>query len=338
MKSNSFGRKKVCITGGAGMIGSSLVKMLISEGHEVIVIDNLWRGKLDNLKENGQYIIDIKKDFINLDLSDSNNIDVVSSIILNVDIVIHLADIVAGIGYVFNKQYEIFKLNNAINSNLFKATIDSNIEKLIYVGTACSFPLEIQNSLESELKDENLFPANPESAYGWSKLIGQLELRYLSEIADFEINTLMLHNVYGSNCEFEGERTQVIPSLINRVIEAKEGSTIAVWGSGNQGRAFIFVQDVVEAITKTIFKNNLPEYMQIGPTYCTSIKELVKLILEISGKKLNIYYDISKPEGDRGRLANIDKAERYLDWIPKINLKEGLNLTYHWIQSEKDES
>lgn len=325
----------VLVTGGAGMIGSNLVNRLVSENYHVKVIDNLWRGKLENLMVNGKYLIDLEKDYFNIDLSENNNIQAVENIIKNVDVVIHLADIVAGIGYVFKKQYEIFTFNNSINTNLFRSTLNSNIKKLIYVGTACSFPLELQNSLEAELKDENLFPANPESAYGWSKLIGQLELRYLDEIAKFEINTLILHNVYGPNCEYEGERTQVIPSLINRVIEAKDGDTIQVWGSGNQGRAFIYVSDVVEAIIKVMQKNNLPEYMQIGPNYCTSIKELINLLIEISGKKLNIYFDTTKPEGDKGRFANCKIAQQTIDWSPYIGLKDGLKQAYEWIKSEK---
>lgn len=326
---------KICVTGGAGMIGSNLVKRLVADQHEVKVIDNLWRGKMVNLEVNGKYLINLKNDFFNIDLNNPANIPTVEKIIGNVDVVIHLADIVAGIGYVFNKQYEIFTLNNSINTNLFRAASNTNIKKLIYVGTACSFPLELQKGLDSVLNDGDLFPANPESAYGWSKLIGQLELRYLAEIVPFEINTLMFHNVYGPNCEYEGERTQVIPSLINRIIETKDGDTIEVWGSGNQGRAFVYVDDIVEAINKTIHKTNLPEYMQIGPNYCTSIKELVETLIEISGKKINIHFDITKPEGDKGRYANFEKAKDSINWSPEVSLKEGLKRTYEWVKWNK---
>jgi nucleoside-diphosphate-sugar epimerase len=326
---------KICITGGAGMIGSNLVKRLVFEDHEVKVIDNLWRGKLENFEINGNYLIDVDKDFFKLDLNDHANIQAVKDIIRDVDVVIHLADIVAGIGYVFKKQHEIFTLNNAINTNLFRACLNTDIKKLIYVGTACSFPLELQNSLDAELKDVDLFPANPESAYGWSKLIGQLELRYLSEIAEFEITTLMLHNVYGPNCEFEGERTQVIPSLINRIIEAKDGDTLEVWGSGLQGRAFIHVNDIVDAIIKTMNKYDLPAYMQIGPNYCTSIKELVNTLIDISGKKLNIHFDTTKPEGDKGRYANYENAYKVIGWSPNVKLFDGLKETYEWVKSKK---
>jgi len=326
---------KICVTGGAGMIGSSLVKKLVEDKHEVKVIDNLWRGKLENLKVENKNLIDLKHDFFDIDLNNPSNVSKVKEIIGEVDIVIHLADIVAGIGYVFDKQYEIFKINNSINTNLFTAASKSKIKKLIYVGTACSFPLELQNGLDSQLNHDDLYPANPESAYGWSKLIGQLELKYLAETVDFEINTLMLHNVYGTNCEFEGERTQVIPSIINRIIEAKDGDIIDVWGSGEQGRGFIHVNDVVKGINKCLYRSNLPEYMQIGPDKCTSINELVENLINISGKRLKIHYDTTKPEGDKGRFANYQLAKEKIDWEPTISLYEGLKETYDWIKSKK---
>jgi nucleoside-diphosphate-sugar epimerase len=325
---------KVCVTGGAGMIGSNLVKELVKKKYKVTVIDNLWRGKLSNLLHEDKYLIDIENNFYKLDLSDSRFNTQISNVFAENDIVIHLADIVAGIGYVFNKQYEIFRINNFINSNVFNSCKNSGISKLIYVGTACSFPLELQNSIDSELNDIDLFPANPESAYGWSKLIGQLELKYLKDEVQFEINTLMLHNVYGPNCEFEGERTQVIPSLINKIINAKDGDIINVWGSGEQGRAFIHVDDIVSGIIKTIENNNLPDFMQLGPSKCTTIKELVNELVDISGKKLKISFDKSKPEGDKGRYANNSKAVEFLNWNISKDLKIGLKETYKWIEQQ----
>ena len=186
------------------------------------------------------------------------------------------------------------------------------------------------------MNDSQLFPANPESAYGWSKLVGQLELKFLNQISKMRINTLIFHNVYGPFCEYDGERTQVIPSLIRRVIESNTGDDISVWGSGNQGRAFIHVDDIVDAILKTIITPNLPEYMQIGPNYCTSIKELIEMLLKISKKDLNIKYDLTKPEGDKGRFANASNAKKYLNWEPKIDLEEGLKATYTWIKNGID--
>jgi GDP-D-mannose 3', 5'-epimerase len=331
-------QKKICITGGAGMIGASLTRKLLNEGNEVTIIDNLWRGKLENLFDKGKPIIDMENNFHNIDLSKANELQSARDIFSDNNIIIHLADIVAGIGYVFENEYEIFKKNMLINTNTFKAADDAGVAALIYAGTACSFPMELQQGLDSGLNDSQLFPANPESAYGWSKLLGQIELRYLSQISQMRIITLIFHNAYGPYCEYDGERTQVIPSLIRRIIDADDGDEISVWGSGDQGRAFVHVDDIVDAILKAILTPDLPEYMQIGPSNCTSIKELVEMLVKISNKDLKLKYDLSKPEGDKGRFANASNAKKYLNWKPRISLEEGLESTYKWIKNGVDKN
>lgn len=319
------------------MIGSSLVRKLIKNNFEVVIIDNLWRGNLENLHDSNGPVLDLTKCFYNIDISDTQNIERIKNVLVDVDVVIHLADIVAGIGYVFNNQYEILVQNQRINSNLFRSTLGLiTLKKLIYVGTACSFPLELQNSPDSILYDRDLFPANPESAYGWSKLFGQLELKYLKEIVDFEISTLMLHNVYGERCEYDHPRSQVIPSLINQAIDSSPGDDFVVWGTGKQGRAFVYVDDVVDALTRAIKTENLPEYMQIGPSHGTTIRELAKTIIKISNKDLNLHFDTSKPEGDKGRCADNSVAKEILGWVPMTTLEKGLNNTFNWIKAQKE--
>ena len=159
---------KILVTGGCGMIGSNLVKRLVKEGHEVTIIDNLWRGRKEYLNDkDGIPVIDMDTHFFNLDLSINEGID---EIVEQNEYVIHLADIVAGIDYVFSNQGDLFRLNNLINTNLFHSVRKAGKDKvkgLIYVGTACSYPLTRQNSLDViPLKEEELFPALPESAYG----------------------------------------------------------------------------------------------------------------------------------------------------------------------------
>ena len=130
---------KILVTGGCGMIGSNLVKRLVREGHEVFVIDNLWRGKLEYLNdENGKPVINLDTHFFNVDLSKDEGFD---TIVSNVEYVVHLADIVAGIDYVFSNQGDLFRQNNLINTNLFTAVRKAGKERikgLIYVGTACT--------------------------------------------------------------------------------------------------------------------------------------------------------------------------------------------------------
>lgn len=246
--------KKILVTGGCGMIGSNLVKRLVKEGNDVYVIDNLWRGKLEYLNdEAGKPVIDLDTHFFNIDLSVGNECD---RIVFNMDYVIHLADIVAGIDYVFGNQGELFRLNNLINTHVFNSVRKAGkdrVKGLIYVGTACSFPLTRQNSLDVvPLKEEELFPAFPESAYGWSKLMGQIELGFLEKEIGIPCCTLMFHNVYGPPCDY-GERSQVIPALIRKAVNYPE-EPFNVWGSGLQGRAFIHVDDVVEALCLALEK------------------------------------------------------------------------------------
>lgn len=325
---------KILVTGGCGMIGSNLVKRLVKEGHDVYVIDNLWRGKLDYLNdENGKPVIDLDSHFFNVDLSTGLGID---PVVFNVDYVVHLADIVAGIDYVFNNQGDLFRLNNLINTHLFRSVRKAGKERikgLIYVGTACSYPLTRQNSLEViPLKEEELFPALPESAYGWSKLMGQLEIGFLEKETGIPCCTLQFHNVYGSPCDY-GERSQVIPALIRKAINFPN-EEFNVWGSGMQGRAFIHVNDIVDALVLALEKGWGHGWIQIGPSVCTSIREIAEEVVRISGKNITPFYDTTKPEGDKARSADYSKAKEILGWEPKVSLKEGLREQYQWVKSQ----
>lgn len=314
------------------MIGSNLVKRLVKEGHDVTVVDNLWRGKIEYLNDdNDRPVIDLETRFYNIDLSrESRQID---DIIAANEYVIHLADIVAGIDYVFSNQGELFRQNNLINTNVFNSVRKAGSEKikgLIYVGTACSYPLTRQNSLDVvPLREDELFPALPESAYGWSKLMGQLEIGYLEKETGIPCCTLQFHNVYGSPCDY-GARSQVIPALIRKAVNYPAEEFI-VWGSGKQGRAFIHVDDVVEALMLALEKGWGHGWIQIGPSVCTSIKEIAETVVKISGKDITPFYDTTKPEGDKARSADFSKASEVLGWEPKVSLEEGLRRQYEWI-------
>lgn len=316
------------------MIGSNLVKRLVKEGYDVQVIDDLWRGKLEYLNdETGKPVIDLNTKFHNIDLSTGLGID---SIVFGVDYVVHLADVVAGIDYVFNNQGDLFRQNNLINTHVFHSVRKAGgnrIKGLIYVGTACSYPLTRQNSLTViPLKEDELFPAFPESAYGWSKLMGQLEVGFLEKECGIPCCTLQFHNVYGSPCDF-GERSQVIPALIRKAINYPQ-EEFNVWGSGKQGRAFIHVNDIVDALFLALEKGWGHGWIQIGPSECTSIRDIAEAIIEISGKDIIPFYDTNKPEGDKARSADWTKAKKILGWSPKVTLQEGLREQYEWVEAQ----
>lgn len=326
--------KSVMITGGCGMIGSNLVKRLVKEGWDVYVADNLWRGKQEYLNdENGEPVINMDTHFFKRDLAVFKQAEEIVGI---TDYIIHLADIVAGIDYVFTNQGELFRANNLINSNLFSAVRKAGrdrIQGLIYIGTACSFPLTRQNTVNpAPLREEELFPAYPESAYGWSKLMGQLEIDYLEKETGIPCCTLMFHNVYGTPTDY-GKRSQVIPALIRKAVNYPEEEFV-VWGSGEQGRAFIHVDDIVNAMVLALDKGFGHGWIQIGPSNCTTIKEIAYKIAEISGKGMEPFFDVTKPEGDKARCADYTKAKEILGWTPAVSLEKGLYESYQWIEKQ----
>jgi len=321
--------QRILVTGGAGMIGSNLVKRLASLGHEVLVVDNLWRGRREYLRQDdGSYAIDMEQNFFEVDLAVPG---VADSLMQGVDYVFHLADIVAGIGYVFNNQGSIFRQNLLINSNVVAAARQHPPKGFIYVGTACSFPAHMQTGVEAPpLREEDQYPAAPESAYGWSKLMGEYEAQLMEKEAGIPVSIPVLHNVYGAPADFDMRTSQVIPSLVRKAIRYPE-EPFVVWGSGNQGRAFVHVDDVVDGLVAAMEKGLGAGPIQIGPDRCTSIREIAETIVEISGKPIEIHYDCSKPEGDRGRCADFAKARRMLGWQPGVTLREGLVDLYDWI-------
>ncbi|MBN2259663.1 MAG: NAD-dependent epimerase/dehydratase family protein [Clostridiales bacterium] len=328
---------KVIVTGGAGMIGSNLVKRLIKLNYEVHVIDNLWRGKLEYLNdfETGEPVINLKNNFHEIDLSYPIPM---SPIFEGTEYIIHLADIVAGIGYVFNNQSSIFRQNILINSNTIEFARKLGINGFLYAGTACSFPAELQDSFEYNLlREKDLFPANPESAYGWSKLMGIYESGLLEKETDIMVVSLLFHNVYGAPCDYSEERSQVIPSLIRKAIMYPENDFV-VWGSGKQGRAFIHIDDVVNAILRGLEQGFGKGYIQVGPDFSTTIAEIAESIVEISGKDIPIKFDTSKPEGDKARAADYTLARKVLGWEPEIDLKAGLRQTYEWIEKQMNKT
>ncbi len=324
----------IVVTGGAGMIGSNLVKRLTHEGHRVSVVDNLWRGCRDHLRDaDGRYMIDMERDFHEIDLSVDGAL---GDLLAGVDYVFHLADVVAGVGYVFSNEGSVFRQNLLINSNTIAAVRRHPVKGYVYVGTACSFPADKQTGVNAPpLKEKDQYPAAPESAYGWSKLMGEYEALLMEREMGIPVSVLSLHNVYGTPCDIDTERAQVIPSLARKAARYPE-EPFVVWGSGSQGRAFVHVDDVVNALVKTLERGLGEGVIQIGPSICTSIREIAEALVDISGKGMTLEFDTSKPEGDRGRCADFSKAAEVLGWSPEVDLRSGLSDVYAWVNDRCD--
>lgn len=311
---------RVFLTGAAGMIGSNIAKALIANGHNVIGIDNLWRGRIDNLAsiiENDNF------EFRHADIISDNDWynDITSD-----SLIIHTADIVAGIGYVFQNEWSIFQKNNLINTAIARIAVQKKPAHLIYLGTACSYPQTMQRSVDSSVLEENdKYPADPESGYGWSKLLGDIEFNLALKTIDTRLTVLDLHNVFGWPCIYNQPTSQVIPSLINKALASTDG-TITVWGNGEQGRAFLHVSDVVSAVEKSMHYAGEFSNFMIGPEECTTISEVAETIIKHDGIAAEkIVYDLDKPVGDIGRFANPARAKQELKWEIQIPFEKGMH-------------
>jgi GDP-D-mannose 3',5'-epimerase len=325
-----YAGKRILVTGGAGFIGSWLVEALVQLGAEVFVVDNLWRGSLDNLKKSEtEDLIPLETHFFLGDLQEYH-FALTACLRAQPDLVFHLADIVAGIDFVFANQAFLFRANLLINSNLFAAVRESGVQKLVYPGTACSYPKHLQGQPGGlPLVEEQMYPAAPESAYGWSKLMGEYEAGLLAENSALQVGVIRFQNVYGPRSIFSKKRSQVIPSLIRKAIRHPEEDFL-VWGSGSQTRDFVFIGDVIDALLRVPLRGMDCGPLNIGTAQETSIAELASQIIKISGKPIEIKFDREKPDGDGGRSGNCQKAQTLLGWTPSTTLADGLQQTYAW--------
>jgi nucleoside-diphosphate-sugar epimerase len=253
------------------------------------------------------------------------------------DIVYHLADIVAGVDYVFSNEPFVYRANVLINSHVFSAVQEAGVPNLIYVGTACSYPRQLQEKAGgAPLTEEQVYPADPESSYGWSKLSGEYEAELLARHSKISTGILRLHNVYGPRAVLSPRRSQVIPSLIRKAIRHPEEDFV-VWGSGRQARDFIFVGDVIEALLLLPLKGMGKGAIQIASGQETSIADIARMVIQISKKDIPLVFDTAKPEGDVGRSGNCDKAREVLGWSISTGLEEGLRQTYEWAAEQISE-
>ena len=332
---------KIIVTGCAGMIGSNLCQSLLDtysdpSDHTIIGIDDFSRGTLANLKEACGHSFE-RLTLIEKDLSIYSSSW--ASCFENADIIIHLADIVAGIGYVFSHESYVFRKNLQINSNVTEAISTYRPKRYIYVGTACSFPRHLQLSIDSRpLVEADQFPASPESGYGWSKLMGEIEASYLSKEKICDTVVLSLHNVYGKYCDISTRTSQVIPSLCRKAIELSPSQKLEIWGDGTQGRAFVHTSDVVTAILQSFQLGHNVGPIQIGPDICTSINTLARVIVKALGLTSELSYRIDMPSGDIGRCANYSKAYEVLGWQPKVSIDDGIADLLPWIKRKLTKS
>jgi GDP-D-mannose 3',5'-epimerase len=323
--------KRILVTGGAGMIGSALVRRLLDAGADVHVVDNFWRGRRENLVESGRPVIDFATHLVEADLADPRACE---GLFEGFDTVYHLADIVAGIGYVFGNELAVLLANSRIDANVLGATVAARVPNYVYVGTACSYPRSAQSSIRTEpLREDEVYPAEPESAYGWSKLMGEYAAQLAGRDGKLNVGVLRLHNVYGPRCDTSPERAQVIPALIRKALTNTTGE-LAVWGSGKQRRSFVYVDDVAEALARLRTRAMNTGVIQIGAPASTSIESLAGKIAPLNRTITHIRFDSAAPEGDVDRFPCLRRCRELLGYEPVTPLDLGLRRTADWIGAQ----
>jgi nucleoside-diphosphate-sugar epimerase len=240
-----------------------------------------------------------------------------------------------GMGFIENNKAECM-LSVLINTNLLRACLVNKIKKYFFSSSACVYNADkqISNFIEG-LKEIDAYPAMPEDGYGWEKLFSERMCRHFYEDYGLETRVARYHNVYGPMGTFDGGREKAPAALCRKIIIAKNAGDkkVDVWGDGEQTRSFMFIDDCIKG-TKKIFESTCREVLNIGSEEQVSINQMINIIEEISGYKVDKNYQLDKPKGVRGRSSNNDLVRKKINWDFETSLKSGLEKTYKWIDKE----
>jgi len=321
---------KTVVTGGAGFIGSHLVKGLLDQGREVIIADDFSRGNRLNLLDLG-----IQTECRNIDLRDFPK---ALKVTRGAETVFHLASRVGSLDWLHGSaanELEALQTNLVIDANVFRACIKNGVKKIVYASSVSVYPIHLQNSQGVVFSEDDLQISklgyetiDPEGGYGWAKFLGELQLSWVEDIS---VGIARIFNIFGENGAL-GDSVQVVPALIRKASRYPIEEFI-VWGDGKQSRDLLYVSNCVDALLKLEEKaSNPPIVVNIGSEQAITIGSLAEKIVDLSGKNIEIKYDPSKPMGPNSRTAVVTKARTLLGWQSVVSLEEGLKRTYTWLE------
>lgn len=298
--------KVILVTGGAGFLGSHLVKQLEKEKPKKIIIPRSTEYDLRDIEQ-------------------------VRKILENVDIVIHLAANVGGIGYNQEHPAELFYDNLMMGTQMLHEAHRAGVEKFVSIGTICAYP----KFTPVPFKEEDIWAGYPEETnapYGLAKKMQLVQSQAYRDQYGFNSIYLLPTNLYGPKDNFDPNSSHVIPALIKKFVEAKKNNDpeVIVWGTGSPTREFLFVEDAARAIILATKKYNKPEPVNLGSSFEISIAELAHLIGDLVGYKGKIIFDTSKPDGQPRRKIDTTKAEEEFGFKSEVTFKDGLKKTIEW--------
>jgi len=310
------------VTGAGGFIGHHLVKRLRGEGYWVRGVD-LKHPEYETTDANEFEILDLRK------FEDS-----LVAVRGDIEQVYNLAADMGGIGFITAKHAEIARNNILINAHMLEAGRLQGVDRFLFSSSACVYAQSKQKDAQvTPLREEDAFPADPEPGYGWEKLYAEQLCKYYWQDYGFETRIVRFHNVYGPMGTYAGGREKAPAAVSRKIALAQNHATIEVWGDGRQTRSFMYVDDCVEGLVR-LMASEYREPLNLGTDRLISINGLVDLVCNIAGKQLAKNYDVSKPQGVRGRNSDNGRLREVLKWEPSISLEQGLAITYAWIESE----
>jgi len=312
---------RVLVTGAGGFIGHHLTKYLVKKGYWVRGVD---------IKE-PEYEPSPAHEFELLDLRKWENCLRATK---DIDEVYALAANMGGIGFIEKYKAEIVRDNTLINMHTIEAARLNGVQRFLFTSSACIYPRYLQNSPDvTPLKEEDAYPADAEDGYGWEKLYMERVCRHYYEDFGLETRVVRFHNIFGPLGTYEGGREKSPAAICRKVALAKDGDAIEVWGDGKQTRSYCYIDDCVEGIYR-LMRSDYREPLNLGQDRLISIDELVDIVAGIAGKKIYKRYDLTKPQGVRGRNSDNTRLRQVLHWEPSVSLEIGLARTYEWILGE----
>lgn len=313
---------KVLVTGAGGFIGHHLAKDLKKQGYWVRGVD---------LKR-PEYEPTAADEFEVMDLRHLENCVRATD---GIDEVYALAADMGGMGFIAANHSLILYNNSLINLHTMEAARINGVKRYLYTSSACVYPEHLQtDTAVTPLKEEDAYPAAPQDAYGWEKLMTERLCEYYRRDHGIETRIVRFHNIFGPKGTWQGGREKVPAALCRKLALAKFTGNyeIEIWGDGEQTRSFCYIDDCVRGIC-ALMRSDYAEPLNLGQDRLISINDLADMVAEIAGVPIWKKH-VPGPQGVRGRNSDNTRLHEILGWEPEFSLEEGLRLTYPWIESQ----
>ena len=314
-------KDRVLVSGSSGFIGHHLVRFLKDKGY--------WVRGVDIVKP--EYSTSEADEFIIADLTKPEEANRAT---LGIDKLYQLAAVNGSIEMTTTDKADLVTTNALINLNLAKSCIENRFKRVFFSSSACVYPIHYQSTDEVHpLKEEDSYPADPDSEYGWEKLFSERLWRSYEEDYGLEVRIGRYFNVYGHETHLDTTRSKAPMALTRKVLEAGDGGDVYIWGDGNQKRSFVYIDDCVRA-TYMMMESDIHEPVNIGTEDLVKINELVDIIADIEGVKVNKIHQMDKVQGVRTRHADFSRAYKELKWEKKTSMKEGMTVINKFAHKE----